>query len=227
MTSWSGRHAGYPDAASMYVVATTTDSTEAAWFTGILAAALALATVAVCFLVIRSAGRETTDMPTRLWRLSELAAANDCTVTPLETDPERVGTLFKAGTSARRLETVILRPADGLEVGVYRCNVAGAKGTQSPWTWHFVRFPLSRSAPDLLLDAQGSSKLAVFLDQREPLKLRAANGRKYTLWAWRKASERARATRRRRRHGQRPRSVRHVTPRTSHRLSQRSRRTRS
>lgn len=163
------------------------------------AAAVAILTAWLCVFVLRGAVRQSRALPDQRWRITGFAAANGLELVEREADPPAIGSVIGRGSKNQRLEGVLRWPDRSIEVGEYHATDVGYRGIESPVSFGYVRIALGGSAPPFLLDAKSNNSMidggsiAGFVDMREPIRLRAANGDRFTLWVWKRDSERAAA----------------------------------
>ena len=163
------------------------------------AGVIAILTVWLCVFVTRGAVRQSRALPDQRWRITGFAAANGLELVERETDPPAVGSVIGRGSKNRRLEGVLRWPDRSLETGEYHATDVGYRGIESPVSFGYVRIALGGSAPPFLLDAKANNSMvdggsiAGFVDMRDPTRRRAANGARFTLWAWKRDGERAAA----------------------------------
>lgn len=161
------------------------------------AAAVAGLTVALCAYVVRGATRQHRALPDQRWRLTGFAEANGIELVEQEADPAAVGSVIGRGDKNRRFEGVLRWPDRSFEIGEYRSTDVGYRGIESPIGFGYARIALDGAAPPFLLDAKANNSMvdggsiAGFVDMRNPVRLRAANGARFTLWAWTRDQERA------------------------------------
>ncbi|MFK4789378.1 hypothetical protein [Microbacterium sp. ZW T5_56] len=159
---------------------------------------LALTALLIAWIVRRVVHAARTGPEVR-WRLTEFFAANGIQLVLEVPDPDYRSTVFGEGRLNPRLVDVTRWFDGAVEVGQFRYLVPGYRGARSPQQWGYARMPLTPSAPDLLLDAASNNApwkagaLTGIIDVREPTKLVAANGARFTLWAWRRDLPRATA----------------------------------
>lgn len=159
---------------------------------------LVLTVLLVAWIVRRVAHAARTG-PEMRWRLAGFFAANDVQLVAEIRDPGYRSTVFGEGRINPRLVDVTHWFDGAVEVGQFRYLVPGYRGARSPQYWGYARIPLAPSAPDLLLDAASNNApwkagaLAGITDVREPTKVLATDGARFTLWAWRRDLPRATA----------------------------------
>jgi len=165
----------------------------------IASVACGVLTVAFCVWFVLVVVRDGRAAPEWRVRLAGFARANGLEYVATEPDPDRRGVIFARGDGRRRVDDVVRWPGGALEVGVYRYVVHGARGTETPWQWGYARFPVGGQAPDLLLDARANNTLSSggalsdVADLRMSTALEAPGGERFTLWAWPRHADRARA----------------------------------
>jgi hypothetical protein len=156
----------------------------------IAAAAVLLATVALCVWLLTAASRHNRELPELRYRLERFAADNQLEYTPALADPAYRGLLFARGRE-RVAEDVVRWPGGRLEVANYRYVTQGYRGARSVWEWGYATAPLDRHAPELLLDGKRNKgvfddRIASPFDARTPTRLESPDGGRFELWTWRR-----------------------------------------
>lgn len=164
------------------------------WF---VAAACGLVTVLLCAMVLRQTRRYNVEAAPYRVRLEELAEANGLTYLPKAEAPAREGMFFSQGSphydEFRALADVVRWPDGALEVGEYHFMAPAYRGSASPDRGDYAVIRLGRAMPPMLLHAKANVGRAPGFDAREPIRFKASSGARFTLFAWVRDADLARA----------------------------------
>ena len=111
--------------------------------------------------------------------------------------PPRAGLFFSQGAAGydeqRTIANVLRLPDGSLEAGEYHFIAPGYRGAISPDGGEYAIIRLARPVPPMLLHDNANVGRGPGFDARTPTKFKAMNGARFTLFAWPRHADDARA----------------------------------